>query len=1200
MTFIKTNNFLAISDTNIRKRITELTKNVFVRFLSLSLPVFLFSFLAISQVFASSYQLKVSGNQLQTVNGDCPVQLKGVDLDGLEYSSQGDEASGVPTVNLGGYTMTDYVTIATEAHTVWHANYFRLPLSQDLWCGCSSGGQTPNPGYQAEVQALVNWCNTNNVYIELDLHWSGTYGGTASTTPCSGGGWGTSYLNQSTSDGELPMPDWNSVYFWNSLASTSWIQNNPAVLLGLFNEPFDPSFQDQSNFWNIWLNGGATSYGDGPAQTPGMQKLLTTIRAAGANNIVVAGGLNYAFDLRGIFGDEPSSSTVYKLTDTASGYGVAYAAHIYSNKGNSANWDSQVTAATSVAPVIIDEFGASSTDGVAFEDSVISWLVGGNDKSYVFNAASWNFAPDNTPADLSSWSGYATNTYNGAPVSTWLYQLNETPTPNCVMGGPTPTFTNTPTITPTPAYCPVTLIDNFTNLALDGVNPARTNLWGGVWGVATGTGTTTTVHYGTPPAPGSTYSVSITGSVGTGGYSDYACPLYNNGVSLTNVGNEIVGVGFYIYGDGNPYRVSAESVSVTDSDYYGINISPPPGQWTFYEIYFSDMTRESWGTQTGLPTNYGGTDFKGIQFATVNTGAFSYQLDQVELVCANGMTPTPTPNYCPVTLVDNFDTTPYGKSLWLQPWAVVNGTGSSMTPHYGVAPGANGTAYAVSIQGALALATPTPGMTPATTGYADYYTNLSASNSSFNLAGNQLIGVELYMYGDGGSYRVMAESAAVTDNDWYGENITPPVGVWTFYQIAFSSMTRQSWGTQTGLPSTYGGFDVTGLEIAPQAVVGAGGTYSFEMDQIGFYCLSGMTATNTPTVTATPTLTPTNSATNTPTNSPTSSATNTPTNSPTFTPNLTAASTNTPTNTPTNTITQSPTNTPTNTTTNTATNSPTNTITNTATNTPSPTVTNTATNTATGTVPTDTPTNTPTNSPTNTSTSSPTNTPTITATPTATNTPTNSPTLTPTNTSTNTLSPTATNTPTNTATSTPTSTVTNSPTATPTFTKTNTPTNTPTSTATSTVTNTPSATFTYTITNTPTATSTNTPTSTPTNTSTPQPTATKTSTPTFTPTYTATLSPDTIISAPFPNPSNGSPITFNVQVPSQSTVTVDVFTLAFRKISSQTKAITGLQPFQWDLKDVSGVQVSNGLYYVRIHVEGVQSSTKILKVLILR
>jgi len=65
-------------------------------------------------------------------------------------------------------------------------------------------------------------------------------------------------------------------------------------------------------------------------------------------------------------------------------------------------------------------------------------------------------------------------------------------------------------------------------------------------------------------------------------------------------------------------------------------------------------------------------------------------------------------------------------------------------------------------------------------------------------------------------------------------------------------------------------------------------------------------------------------------------------------------------------------------------------------------------------------------------------------------------------------------------------------------------------------------------------------------------------------------------------------------------VTMDIFTLAFRKITSQTSQVSSLATFEWDLRDVSGVQVANGLYYVRIHVAGVQSTTKILKVLILR
>jgi hypothetical protein len=61
-----------------------------------------------------------------------------------------------------------------------------------------------------------------------------------------------------------------------------------------------------------------------------------------------------------------------------------------------------------------------------------------------------------------------------------------------------------------------------------------------------------------------------------------------------------------------------------------------------------------------------------------------------------------------------------------------------------------------------------------------------------------------------------------------------------------------------------------------------------------------------------------------------------------------------------------------------------------------------------------------------------------------------------------------------------------------------------------------------------------------------------------------------------------------------------VFTLAFRKISSQTTQISGTETLQWDLKDLSGIQVANGLYYVRIQITGIQSTTKILKVLILR
>jgi hypothetical protein len=402
--------------------------------------------------------------------------------------------------------------------------------------------------------------------------------------------------------------------------------------------------------------------------------------------------------------------------------------------------------------------------------------------------------------------------------------------------------------------------------------------------------------------------------------------------------------------------------------------------------------------------------------------------------------------------------------------------------------------------------------------------------------------------------------------------------------------------------------DLNGNESVPWVVNETGlyytASYFIVASNFTTIC-SNPTATLTVTMTATNTATETgtDSATNTATNSPTATPTKTSTNTPTFTatntstitstnsmtPTASLTATPTSTNTTTNSPTITPTQTPTNTATVTGTLPPTDTYTNTPTNTSTLTETNTATTTATSTA-TNSPTITPTNSMTNTAT----DTATVTSTNTATNTATVTDTYTVTSTFTNTSTATSTLTPTNTPTVTDTLTVTNTATVTSTYTDTNTFTSTFTRTNTSTVTPT------YTMTNTPTATFTSTPTNSFTFTFTPLPTSTSTSTPTITPTYTATVSSVIVISQSFPNPSNGSPISFSVNVPSQSTVTLDVFTTAFRKIRSQTAKVYGFQTLQWDLKDTKGTQSADGLYYVRVQVTGTKSASKILKVLILR
>jgi hypothetical protein len=115
-----------------------------------------------------------------------------------------------------------------------------------------------------------------------------------------------------------------------------------------------------------------------------------------------------------------------------------------------------------------------------------------------------------------------------------------------------------------------------------------------------------------------------------------------------------------------------------------------------------------------------------------------------------------------------------------------------------------------------------------------------------------------------------------------------------------------------------------------------------------------------------------------------------------------------------------------------------------------------------------------------------------------------------------------------------------------------------------------------------------------------QATPTKTNTSTVTLTCTPTIPLEPVVWPPFPNPANSSPISIPIQVPGPSVVTMDVFTLAFRKVASQTTQMDGSQTLQWNLEDVSGDRVANGLYYIRIHVTGIQSTAKILKVLVLR
>jgi hypothetical protein len=275
--------------------------------------------------------LKVVGTKIVNRHGE-PVWLRGVNAASLEWTSDGE-----------GRILK---TVSVAIHD-WHVNIIRLPLAQDRWFGKAPDQRDEGKSYRELVRQVVDLCETKKCYIILDLHWS----------DCNE--WGTNI-------GQHSMPDLNSVAFWKDFATV--YANNPAVLFDLYNEPHDVT-------WDVWLHGGRIT--DKPnsrraAQQPrtyqavGMQELLDTVRATGAKNVVVAGGLDWAYDLSGILEGR-------QLKDPH-GNGVIYANHCYDNKHDSVDaWIAKMESATAKLPVIVSEFGGNA--GPSREVPSDNWLL---------------------------------------------------------------------------------------------------------------------------------------------------------------------------------------------------------------------------------------------------------------------------------------------------------------------------------------------------------------------------------------------------------------------------------------------------------------------------------------------------------------------------------------------------------------------------------------------------------------------------------------------------------------------------------------------------------------------------------------------------------------------------------------------------------------------------------------------------------
>jgi endoglucanase len=276
----------------------------------------------------STIDVHVSGNRLIYSNGETAF-LHGVDLSGTEYAC----------VQNHGIFVGPYGPASIAAMRQWNINAVRIPLNEACWNPDGYvNAQYAGPSYRNAIIQYVHLLNLNGIVAILDLHWTdGEY-----TGPSSG-------CRSWNAVCEKPMPDARgAVPFWSSVAST--FKGNDKVIFDLFNEPFpDRAITPSPAAWSCWLNGGVACSSGIHYRVAGMQQLIDTIRATGADNVIMLAGLSFSNDLSGWL--------AFKPYDPNHNLVASWHSYNFNPCNNNACWRSMISPMVVQVPVIASEIG---------------------------------------------------------------------------------------------------------------------------------------------------------------------------------------------------------------------------------------------------------------------------------------------------------------------------------------------------------------------------------------------------------------------------------------------------------------------------------------------------------------------------------------------------------------------------------------------------------------------------------------------------------------------------------------------------------------------------------------------------------------------------------------------------------------------------------------------------------------------------
>jgi endoglucanase len=323
---------------------------------------------------AAASTLKVDGNKFVDASG-ATVKLYGVNRSGGEFAC----------IQGNGFWDGPMDQASIDAMRAWKVRVVRVPLNEECWLGTSDvPAEYGGTAYQDAVKAYVNLLVANGINPIVEMHWNyGLYTGTSS---------GCSDVKATC---QKPMPDAQyAPSFWTGVANA--FKGNDAVVFDLFNEPYpERATGDETTGWKCWRDGGTCT--GITYQVAGFQSLVDTVRATGASNIIMIGGLAYSNDL--------TQWLTYKPTDSLNN--LAAFAHVYNFNtcANSSCWDSQVAPVAAQVPVTFTEIGENDC-AHSFVDSLMAWA---DTKNIGYLGWTWNAWDCATgPSLISDYTGTAT------------------------------------------------------------------------------------------------------------------------------------------------------------------------------------------------------------------------------------------------------------------------------------------------------------------------------------------------------------------------------------------------------------------------------------------------------------------------------------------------------------------------------------------------------------------------------------------------------------------------------------------------------------------------------------------------------------------------------------------------------------------------------------------------------------------------